>query len=395
MAVSRTAVTIRKNLSLGADAIRDRGYLYTSGVCPLDEHGRVVAPGNLRAQAHYIYRAPDEILAASASGWSDVVKVNYYVAPQVDTPAEREVLREAHAQAVPPGVCAVLGAPLPQPVDGCLLQIELIARPGASLRPIATVAGVPAMPQWAAAVQADETLYVSGQLPFTDPMAYVTEALRRPDGQLGAQTSVVYGHYDRILKHAGFAWDDAVQVHQFISEPRIALDDFQRARHQYLTPGRYLSTSVACLGNFPQGAFEHCLILADMEADTRARTAVIASDTWGNPGSAQGYWTGPLFRMHGQVPRDLALKTQHAGDALRQAELTFSNLGGVLRAAGAGWSDVVHARIFCKSRDDVETVRNVRMRYLAPGSCAITELVADFFDPLLLVEIELVVLRSS
>jgi 2-iminobutanoate/2-iminopropanoate deaminase len=97
--------------------------------------------------------------------------------------------------------------------------------------------------------------------------------------------------------------------------------------------------------------------------------------------------------MHGQVPRDLALRTLHAGDAKAQGELTFSNLGGVLRAAGATWNDVVHIRVFCKNRDDVATMRDIRTRFLPPGACAVTELVADYFDPLLLVEIELVVLR--
>jgi enamine deaminase RidA (YjgF/YER057c/UK114 family) len=134
MIQSRNVVSIRTHPSLGADAVRDRGYLYTSGVCAVDENGRVVGPGNLRAQADYVYRALSATLDAAQSGWSDVVKVNYYVAPEVNSADDREVLREAHAQFVPAGRCAVLGAPLPQPVDGCLLRRAVSGRAPPSVR---------------------------------------------------------------------------------------------------------------------------------------------------------------------------------------------------------------------------------------------------------------------
>src|SRR5262249_54034787 len=135
------------------------------------------------------------------------------------------------------------------------------------------------------------------------------------------------------------------------------------------------------------------LILADMEADTRARTEVAALDTWGNKPGPQAFWSGNILRMHGQVARNLEAKTQHEGDAAGQAGLVFRNLDAILRTAGIHWSHVVHARIFCKRRDDLAAIRRIRETFIAPRSCAVTELVADYFDPLLLVEIELVAMR--
>lgn len=377
----------------GADAVRCGGYLYTAGVGAVDERGNVVAPGDLAAQAAHIYRRLGGILQAADASWSDVVKVNSYVAPEVNSAADRRIVNDAHKAFLRPGQAAALAAPLPQPVEGSLLQIELIARPGAKKQPIA-VAGVPVAADFAAAVRADDTLYVGGRLPLAAPIPLAGPALRI-EGELGAQTAAIYAHHDRVLHAAGLPWSDAVQVHQFLTPRRLSIDEFQRARHRYLTPGRYLSTSVACESNFSDWPLDNVLILADMEADARPRTEVHAREAWGNKPGPQAWWSGPLLRMHGQVARNLEAKTQHEGDIAGQTRLVFDNLDAVLRTAGIGWGEVVHMRSFCKHRTDIAITRTLRERYLAPRSCAITDLVADYFDPLLLLEVELVAVRPA
>src|SRR5262245_38308443 len=79
-----------------ADAVRRGGYLYTAAVSAVDERGGIVAPGDLAGQAAYIYRRLDEILKAADTAWSDVVKVNSYLAPEAITPAGRSVVDAAH-----------------------------------------------------------------------------------------------------------------------------------------------------------------------------------------------------------------------------------------------------------------------------------------------------------
>jgi hypothetical protein len=71
--------------------------------------------------------------------------------------------------------------------------------------------------------------------------------------------------------------------------------------------------------------------------------------------------------------------------------------GGSLRCerAASNGSDVMHARIFSKSPADIAVVGRIRESFLPPRSCAVTELMADFFDPLLLVDIELVAMRPA
>src|SRR5215218_9484448 len=142
----RIAVTL-SSASTVADAVRYGGYLYTSGISALDDKGALVAPGDLRAQADHIYARLTEVLKSANVSWSQVVKINTYVAPEVRSAAERRILADAHKAHVAPGRCAALAAPLPQPHEGSLLQVELIARPGATLEPIAA-AEVPVASDW-------------------------------------------------------------------------------------------------------------------------------------------------------------------------------------------------------------------------------------------------------
>jgi enamine deaminase RidA (YjgF/YER057c/UK114 family) len=59
-----------------------RGLVFTAGACPLDEHGRVVAPGDLEAQA---LRTVENLLAALAQrriGPDSLLKTTVFVVAQ-------------------------------------------------------------------------------------------------------------------------------------------------------------------------------------------------------------------------------------------------------------------------------------------------------------------------
>ena len=55
------------------------GFVFAAGACPLDEEGRVVAPGDLEAQAERAVENLREALAAEGAGLDDVVKATIYV----------------------------------------------------------------------------------------------------------------------------------------------------------------------------------------------------------------------------------------------------------------------------------------------------------------------------
>lgn len=82
------------------------------------------------------------------------------------------------------------------------------------------------------------------------------------------------------------------------------------------------------------------------------------------------------------------------GDMRAQAEQVFENLDGALRAAGAGWPDVVKMTGFMvgMNDDNVAAYREVRNRYVKPAELPASTLVGleRLVDPDLLLEVEVV-----
>jgi enamine deaminase RidA (YjgF/YER057c/UK114 family) len=58
------------------------GLVFTAGACPLDAEGRVVAPGDLGAQALQTVENLTAALAAAGAGTEDIIKTTIYVATQ-------------------------------------------------------------------------------------------------------------------------------------------------------------------------------------------------------------------------------------------------------------------------------------------------------------------------
>jgi enamine deaminase RidA (YjgF/YER057c/UK114 family) len=54
--------------------------IFTAGACPLDEHGRVVAPGDVRTQTGQALRNLQAALEESGAAVRDVIKTTVYVA---------------------------------------------------------------------------------------------------------------------------------------------------------------------------------------------------------------------------------------------------------------------------------------------------------------------------
>lgn len=104
--------------------------VFTAGACPLDEHGEVVAPGDVVAQAQRVVTNLREALAAAGCGLTDVAKTTVYVASaeRADLVAAWKVVSAAFADHDVPSTLlgvAVLGYP------DQLVEVEAVAvRPG-------------------------------------------------------------------------------------------------------------------------------------------------------------------------------------------------------------------------------------------------------------------------
>ena len=106
--------------------------------------------------------------------------------------------------------------------------------------------------------------------------------------------------------------------------------------------------------------------------------------------------TGPakLVYVSGQVSWGPHGKVVGAGDMRAQCEQVFKNLSSVLRAAGAGWDDVIKMNGYMVgiNADNVVAFREVRSGYLKEKKLPASTLVGvtSLVQPELLLEVEVV-----
>jgi enamine deaminase RidA (YjgF/YER057c/UK114 family) len=101
---------------------------------------------------------------------------------------------------------------------------------------------------------------------------------------------------------------------------------------------------------------------------------------------------GRLVWTAGQVPLDADRNIVAAGDWEGQTRRVFENLSLALRAAGAGWVDVVKLTLFVVDVSELETIRAVRDEFVNATSPPTSTLVrvAGLFHLDVLIEVEAV-----
>jgi enamine deaminase RidA (YjgF/YER057c/UK114 family) len=106
--------------------------------------------------------------------------------------------------------------------------------------------------------------------------------------------------------------------------------------------------------------------------------------------------SGPaqLVYVSGQVSWDANGAVVGKGDMRAQSEQVFKNVGAALKAAGAGWDDVVkmNGYVVGMSAERVSAYREVRQRFLKEGALPASTLVGveALVHPDLLLEVEVV-----
>src|SRR5688500_5308076 len=103
---------------------------------------------------------------------------------------------------------------------------------------------------------------------------------------------------------------------------------------------------------------------------------------------------GKLVHVSGQVSWDASGKVVGKGDMRAQSEQVFNNVTAILKAAGAGWEDVIKMNGYMVGMDAarVDAYREVRGRYLVAGKMPASTLVGveQLVHPDLLLEVEVV-----
>ena len=107
---------------------------------------------------------------------------------------------------------------------------------------------------------------------------------------------------------------------------------------------------------------------------------------------------GKLIHVSGQVSWDAGGNVVGKGDMRAQAEQVFGNLTAILKAAGAGWGDVIKMNGYIVGMDGprVDAYREVRGKYLVPGKLPASTLVGvtRLVNSDLLLEVEVVAVTS-
>ena len=67
-----------------AQCIKAGSTIYISGQAALDEHGEVVARGNVEAQAEFVWQQVGRLLKAAGAGYDDIAKVTTYLVNMAD-----------------------------------------------------------------------------------------------------------------------------------------------------------------------------------------------------------------------------------------------------------------------------------------------------------------------
>ena len=100
---------------------------------------------------------------------------------------------------------------------------------------------------------------------------------------------------------------------------------------------------------------------------------------------------GKTIYVAGQLARDEAGNIIGPGDMRAQLEQTFKNLELCLRAAGAGWGDVVKTNTYVTDYDAFSKCSDVRMRYFGVASPTSTTIqISRLAQEGAMVEIELI-----
>jgi reactive intermediate/imine deaminase len=98
--------------------------VYISGQIALDKDGKLVGPGDMKAQAEQVFRNLQAALTAAGATFKDVVKMNTYITDMDKAPAVREVRAKYFAETTPASTLVqVVHLARPE----LMLEIEVIA----------------------------------------------------------------------------------------------------------------------------------------------------------------------------------------------------------------------------------------------------------------------------
>ncbi|MGE4250041.1 MAG: RidA family protein [Parvibaculaceae bacterium] len=349
-----------------AHAVRIDDILYTSCFAAVDRQGRSIST-DVRAQIRHLHQSLTKVLDRAGASWRDVARVCYYAPPGL-SPGMRELIEECLAEAPLWGKCATTTAHLGTGAQGATIKAELTAHIGGEKRPFAITGQ-----EHTAGVRIGQHIYLSSQIASTA-------------AGLAEETHEIYSRFDALLTDADGRWDDALRVRQYVTDTNIDFNDVRAGRETFLPAGNFLSTSVASLA--PADDRDGPAITIDLEAVVAPKVTISTSAVPPTPGTAHAIRVGSLVHLQAQIAEANGM-ILYPGDVTGQTLHVLGTLTEMMAAAGVGWDQVVTSRVFCRDPAHLSVVRQLERDWAGYARFAHADLVARFFDPDVLVEMEI------
>ena len=109
---------------------------------------------------------------------------------------------------------------------------------------------------------------------------------------------------------------------------------------------------------------------------------------------SQAVKAGPFLFCSGQISIDPKTNQVFLGSVQEQTELVMKNIDGVLKAAGADWSQIVKTNIFLITMDDFPKVNEIYGKYFPNNPPARSTIAVAALPKGVSVEIEVTALIS-
>jgi enamine deaminase RidA (YjgF/YER057c/UK114 family) len=376
--------------------------IFVGGQVSLDRDAQVIAPGDIEAQTHNTFGFVRRVLEEGGGDLPDLVKFNTWYEFEGRGPALKdywERMTRVRLQYLDdPGPVGTALRIAGLGYADLLIEIDGVAAVGGKkirLMPNGHwdwSIPVPLSQGWTV----DDLVFVGGQVSADEH----GEALAA--GDIAAQTRNTYGFIGKVLEAAGANFSDIVQLNVFYryDGPADGAEDYVRQIHdvsgEFLTPP-YPSGIISRVDGL---AYEGLLIEIEAIASLDpGKTRLSPEGHWAWPGNApfsQGWKTGDLVFVSGQISADSNGRIVGAGDIEAQTHNVFQNMRRVLNEAGADMGDLVKLYTFYHC-DDVgaalktywERMTAVRMQYLpSPGPTGTAIRVNGFAPKGQMIEIE-------
>jgi reactive intermediate/imine deaminase len=106
------------------DAVQAGDLLFVSGIVPVDERRELVGGDDVVAQARQVFANMEEVLAAAACTFADVVKVTVFLTDVDDRPLVNPVRQEVFGETRPASTLVEVSALV---IPGARIEIDAVA----------------------------------------------------------------------------------------------------------------------------------------------------------------------------------------------------------------------------------------------------------------------------